>query len=98
MPSTCAAKRLASPTSNTGKGYAPRAVKARTRARTVVLLPGQLPEDVRQDAAVVEVLGLLGRVDAHPGPDLVVVGPHRDLRRQVGQPADLEGLVAGETV
>ena len=40
-------------------------------------------EHVLHDAAVAVVLGLAGGVDADDGPELLVVGPHRDLARGV---------------
>src|SRR5690242_9282483 len=43
------------------------------------LLREQLPQHVRQDAAVPEVLDLLRSVDAHARAELLVVRPHGDL-------------------
>src|SRR5262249_22474152 len=62
----------------------------------------QLAQHVVQDAAVLEVLALFRRIDAHPHFELDRRARRRrcddgdDFRRAAVQPDDLEGLLAGE--
>src|SRR5690242_6229423 len=70
--------------SSTRSGW-PRA-RSRPPERATAAVPRsvaeQLAQDVRQDAAVAEVERLLGRVDPHAGPELLVAGAHGHLARR----------------
>ena len=59
----------------------------------------QLAQHELQDASVPVVLLLLGSVDSHRDRELLVIGGHGQLARDVavtGDPGDVELLVPGE--
>src|SRR5260370_1796348 len=73
-------------------GATQRAGSARAEQRT---------QHVLHDSAVAEILGLAWGVDPHDGPELLVVGAHRHLARDVSgvdriDAGDVEHLIAGQ--
>src|SRR5207342_1531106 len=64
-----------------GTGSIPQVVSCSGIARGYrrALVREQLAQDVREDAAVAEVVALARRVEPHRRPELLVVRPHRDL-------------------
>src|SRR5690349_10950946 len=79
-------------------GAGPSIYEGTSPKSTGSLRAQQRPQHVLQDAAVPEVLLLLGRVDPHDHAELPVVGPDRQFPRNrigAGDALDGEHLPAG---